>query len=338
LGYCYTTKLKKGALKVNKTGRAIAGFLMLLAPGFIHAEGFDHHWSIDTALGITYGQARELVYQKTGSKDLMSELVWPQEGLIYYGTSLHYNYGKEAFSGFYTNLGVRFGFYMQSGTITDKDWLNADANGYFLTNFSAHDAISEHSQWVDASVGYGFTPFSKVIIRTGITASIMNLHWIARDGYTQYDPKNSDPPIPWSSSFPKVPVYGTGIGYWQNWVSIAPTLELLWQTTERLSLLAGVSLYGLNSCSDQDDHYLRLLQFTEKLAGGYGVEPKVSVAYQLTQNLSLGLTASWRFITGLRGNTTVMVIGSGTQDGPYADTAGAAYSVARGELFIRLSY
>jgi outer membrane protease len=133
-------------------------------------------------------------------------------------------------------------------------------------------------------------------------------------------------------------VYGTGIGYWQNWVSIAPTLELLWQTTERLSLLAGVSLYGLNSCSDQDDHYLRLLQFTEKLAGGYGVEPKVSVAYQLTQNLSLGLTASWRFITGLRGNTTVMVIGSGTQDGPYADTAGAAYSVARGELFIRLSY
>jgi outer membrane protease len=303
------------------------------------AEPDRHHWSIDNSLGLTYGHARELVYQYTGSKDLMSELVWPQEGLIYYGTSLQYNYGKRAFAGFYTTLSVRFGFSMQSGTITDKDWLGQDANGsYFLTHFSAHDAISEHTQWVDAAIGYGFMFSNSVVIRTGFSASLMNLHWIARDGYTQYGTNISEPYSPWSSSFPKVSIYGTGIAYWQNWLSLAPVLEILWQATDRLSLLAGSSLFILNSCSDQDDHYLRLYQFTEKMAGGFGLEPRLALTYQLVSNVSLGFDASWRYITGLRGNTTIMEIGSGIKDGPYADTAGADYSVGRAALYIRFSY
>jgi outer membrane protease len=269
----------------------------------------------------------------------MSELVWPQEGLIYYGTSLQYNYGKRAFAGFYTTLSVRFGFSMQSGTITDKDWLGQDANGsYFLTHFSAHDAISEHTQWVDAAIGYGFMFSNSVVIRTGFSASLMNLHWIARDGYTQYGTNISEPYSPWSSSFPKVSIYGTGIAYWQNWLSLAPVLEILWQATDRLSLLAGSSLFILNSCSDQDDHYLRLYQFTEKMAGGFGLEPRLALTYQLVSNVSLGFDASWRYITGLRGNTTIMEIGSGIKDGPYADTAGADYSVGRAALYIRFSY
>lgn len=303
------------------------------------AEPDRHHWSIDNSLGLTYGHARELVYQYTGSKDLMSELVWPQEGLIYYGTSLQYNYVKRAFAGFYTTLSVRFGFSMQSGTITDKDWLCPDGS-YFLTHFSAHDAISEHSQWVDAALGYGFMLSDSVVIRTGFSASLMNLHWIAQDGYIQYGPNTSNwsSNIPWSSSFPKIPIYGTGIAYWQNWLSLAPVLEVLWQATDRLSLLAGSSLFILNSCSDQDDHYLRLYQFTEKMAGGFGLEPRLALTYQLVSNVSLGFDASWRYITGLRGNTTIMEIGSGIKDGPYADTAGADYSVGRAALYIRFSY
>ncbi|HON13696.1 MAG TPA: omptin family outer membrane protease [Treponema sp.] len=301
------------------------------------AEPDRHHWSIDNSLGLTYGHARELVYQDTGSKDLMSELVWPQEGLLFYGTSIQYNYGKSAFAGFYTTLSVRFGFSMQSGTITDKDWLCPDGS-YFLTHFSAHDAISEHSQWVDAALGYGFILSDSVVIRTGFSASLMNLHWIARDGYTQYGSNTSESYSPWSSSFPKIPIYGTGIAYWQNWLSLAPVLEVLWQATDRLSVLAGSSLFILNSCSDQDDHYFRLDQFTEKMAGGFGLEPRLALTYQLVSNISLGFDASWRYITGLRGNTTIMEIGSGITDGPYADTAGADYSVGRAALYIRFSY
>ncbi|MCA1950510.1 MAG: omptin family outer membrane protease, partial [Treponema sp.] len=280
-----------------------------------------------------------------GSKDLLSELVWPLEGLVYYGTVLHYNYGKRPYTGFYGNISVRFGFYMQSGTITDKDWLGKDANGnYFLTNFSAHEAMNEHSQWLDTTLGYGFSLTPSLIFRTGITASMMNLHWIARNGYTQYAQQDSNPPIPWSNDFPKVPFYGTGIGYWQNWVSIAPIVELRWQALPGLSLQAGTAVYVLNSCNDQDDHYYPdpdtglPRQFTEKMAGGIGIEPSLGVASVLGKNLSLGLEASWRFITGLRGSTTIMEIGSGDVLGPYADTAGADYSVARLALVLTAQY
>lgn len=322
---------------MNRVKQGCIGFLVIFLTGFIYAGDQQHHWNIENSLGITYGHARELVYQYSGSPALMSELVWPLEGLIYTGTALQYSYGERPLSGFFSTLAVRFGFTMKSGTITDRDWLNYNANGYFLTNYSAHDAISEHSQWVDFSLGYGFPVLNRFIIRTGLSASFMNLHWTARDGYIQYDPNNSDPPIPWSPSFPKVPVYGTGIAYWQSWVSLAPTLELLWQTTERLAVTSAVSVYVLNSCSDRDDHYLRLFQFTEKMAGGYGIEPKLSATYQLTRSLSLGLEAAWRFITGLRGNTSIMEIGSGTKAGPYADTAGADYSVGGAALFVRLA-
>lgn len=305
------------------------------------AEGNRHYWSIDNSLGVTLGYARELVYQYTGSKDLLSELVWPLEGLVYYGTALDYNYGALRNTGIYTNLAVRFGFYMPSGTITDKDWLNGDANGYFLTNFSAHDAISENTQWVDATVGYGLPLADVLIIRAGLTGAIMNLHWTARDGYIQYGPNTGDDYdtfIPWDSSFPKVATYGTGMAYWQNWVSLAPVLEVLWQATPRLSLRGGTSIYILNSCSDQDDHYLRLLQFTEIMAGGLGFEPRLSAVYGLTNTLVLGFEASWRYISGLRGNTKIMEIGSGYSEGPYADIAGTDYSVARCAFTVSARY
>jgi outer membrane protease E len=319
-------------------------FLLLISlyPITVIAEQPRHHWSIENSLGFTYGHARELVYQYPGSPDLLSELVWPLEGLLYYGTSLTFSYGKSPMAGFYSTLGVRFGFFMQSGTITDKDWLNADTNGYFLTNFSAHDAISEHSQWVDATIGYGFIVSDRFIIRTGLTASFMNLHWTARDGYIQYGSntgQNTSSYVPWSSSFPKVPVYGTGIAYWQNWVSIAPTLEVLWLVDNRLSLTAAASVYVLNSCNDQDDHYLRELplQFTEHVSGGFGIEPKLTVSYRLVSNISVGIEGTWRYITGLRGNTSTMEIGSGMTGGPYADLAGTDYSVGSCAVFVRFT-
>lgn len=316
-------------------------FLATLISGLISAEENRYYWSIDSSFGVTYGQARELVYQYTGSKDLMSELVWPLEGLVYYGTALNYSYGERPYTGFYGNISVRFGFYMQSGTITDKDWLNADANGYFLTNFSAHEAISEHSQWIDASIGYGFSLTPSLIFRTGITASVMNLHWIARNGYIQYGSNTGNDTstyVPWSSSFPKEPIFGTGIAYWQNWLSIAPTAEMRWQALPELSLQVGAAVYLLNSCNDQDDHYFRMTQFTEKMAGGIGVEPSLGAAYSLGSNLSIGLEATWRFITGLRGNATIMEIGSGSTLGPYADTAGVDYSVAHLTLVLTAQY
>lgn len=324
-----------------RTFLAVLAFLGIVITGTVFTEENRYFWSIDTSVGFTYGHARELVYQYTGSKDLLSELVWPLEWLVYYGTALHYNYGKRPYTGFYGNLSVRFGLSMQSGTITDKDWLNYDTNGYFLTNFSAHEAMSEHSQWLDASLGYGFSLTPSLILRTGITASVMNLHWIARNGYIQYGSNTGDDTtsyIPWASSFSKEPVYGTGIGYWQNWVSLAPAAELRWDPIPGLSLQAGTAVYLLNSCSDQDDHYLRLAQFTEKMAGGIGVEPSLGVASVLGKNLSLGLEASWRFITDLRGSTTIMKIGSGDILGPYADTAGSDYSVARLALVLTARY
>ncbi|AEJ20624.1 omptin family outer membrane protease [Gracilinema caldarium] len=318
--------------------------LHLLCPALGTAEEASLYWSIENSLGLTYGHARELVYQDSGLPDLLSELVWPLEGLLYYGTSLTFSYGKSPMAGFYSRLDVRFGFTMQSGTITDKDWLgyNTATNSYFLTHFSAHDAISEHSQWVDATIGYGFMVSDRFIIRTGLTASFMNLHWTARDGYIQYGSnigQNNSSYVPWSSSFPKDPVYGTGIAYWQNWVSIAPTLEVLWLVDNRLTLTAAASVYVLNSCNDQDDHYLRELplQFTEHVNGGFGIEPKLTVSYRLVSNISVGIEGAWRYITRLRGNTSIMEIGSGTTGGPYTDLAGTDYSVGSCAVFVRFT-
>ncbi|MFQ3546904.1 MAG: omptin family outer membrane protease [Termitinemataceae bacterium] len=293
--------------------------------------------SVDTMAGLSWGRARELVFQYTGSPELMSELIWPLEGLAFWGSRLTLTYGKIANSGFYSHFSVRFGLTQQTGTMTDKDWMGSNGDGtYFLTHFSAHNAISEHSQWLDIALGYGLPLTETLVLRTSVEAAIMNLHWTARDGYTQYGPNGSNTTdfTSWSPTFPKEPIYGTGIGYWQSWVSVAPALDLLWVPTSPFTIRGGAAIFVLNACSDQDDHYLRLLQFTETMSGGFGFDLRCSIVYRFRRDLALGFETLWRSIIGLRGNTTIMEIGNGSTSGPYRDTSGADYSVIHGALYL----
>lgn len=317
----------------------------------LNAQGLPRGLRIDSMTGILWGHAEELVYANTGSSSLLSQLVWPVEALFYQGSNLSYVSDDFGRFGFFTDLSVKFGFPGLTGTVTDKDWISP--NNSFLTNFSAHDSHSESALLVDFKLGYSFPLNRYLVIQPFLSYASMNFRWTARDGYLQYGPNTGSPTpytTPWSSSFPQVPVYGTGMAYQQIWSFLSFGLDLGWNFLPRWTLYAGMGFSPGAACWDQDDHFLRLLQFNENLSGGYGLEPQIRLVFAGSTRIDFSLSLSYRYIQGLRGDSYFQGIGvsgdtytigsytydMGTVYGPIKDSAGVSYQAWDGAFTVSI--
>ena len=324
--------------------------LLGLPLGNLSAQGVPKGLRVDSITGFLWGHAEELVYQETGSPTLLSQLVWPLEGLFYQGSKLSYVSDDFGRFGFFTDLSLKFGFPGLTGTVTDKDWMSP--NGSYLTNYSAHDSHSEAALLVDFKLGYSFPLSRFLVLQPFLSYSSMDFRWTARDGFLQYGTYDSGSNTygPWDPSLPKTSVYGTGMAYEQRWSFLAFGLDLGWNFLPRWTLTAGLGFIPGAACWDQDDHFLRLLQFNENLYGGYGLEPQVRLVFGGSKRIDLSLSVSYRYIQGLRGDSYFQGIGIsgdtytmgsytyavGTVYGPIKDSAGVSYQAWDGAFTVSI--
>lgn len=272
--------------------------------------------------GILYGKSKELVYTYADSDVLLSRLDWVMEPLFYWGMRVDLAYTLSGQNGPFAGFGLKSGIPAMTGTMTDTDWLNYDG---VKTHFSAHDCHTEQAFFFDARAGWSFAAGRAITLRAFVDVEYARFRWTARDGYLQYAPAYTA----WTSSIEKIPVYGTGIAYEQEWLFAGVGLEAAWQASDRLRLTASCTAFPLVACEDQDDHYLREvpLQFNDSLRGGYAVEPRLECAFRLTESSVIAFHGAYRLAAGLRGDVQIMEIGTGSFIGYEENTAGAELNV-----------
>jgi len=280
-------------------------------------------FSLTPALGFLWGRAEELVFQKalqSNSSPYISQLLWDFKPLVYVGIELEYGlrYPLER-NGFHTNLSLKYGLPLSTGTMENRDWLSSTGN--YLTNYSQHDAFSRSSLgdlfsgygtfMADLSAGYSWAFINRIWLRAYGHLSYMRFAWMSRDGYTQYGP--NDPGgsafVPWSPEFPKIPYSGRAIGYTQNWVTFAPGMAGGIRITDYFSLslfaLCTPLLYG--EC--KDEHFSRDFVFMDYLLGGLYFRGGGKVNYTLHRRVTFTFSGSFMNLSKARGNEVVFYRG-----------------------------
>jgi outer membrane protease len=311
----------------NRAALIAAAFILAsAAPARAESAPTPYTLELGASTGFLYGVSKELVYAAPGSDTLLSELDWAMEPLFYWGLRIDLRPARALTTGFVARLSLRSGFAGYAGTMTDTDWLNG---GGEKTHFSAHDSYVEQALLADLLVGWTFPLRRALELRPYAGVGYMHFRWTARDGYAQYTAKDPVSGLydEWSSSLPKTSIYGTGIGYEQIWFLPYLGAELAWHASDRWSLAGSLSVAPWAVCADQDDHYLRSLQFNETSSGGFAVEPRLEAALKLTDRTTLSFAGSYRFISGLRGDVTISDIGTNSATYEEEDTAGVEYSV-----------
>jgi outer membrane protease len=189
------------------------------------------------------------------------------------------------------------------GIMTDSDFLNGEGT---KTHFSQSDGYSEGLIILDARLGWNFDVGAEETFTAKLFPYIefqyLHFKWSARDGYLQYPPETAPPYTPWSASEPKVPVYGTGIIYQQDYyipaVGFMGTIPL----SKSVSVTASLSFSPYLWCNDVDNHVLRLIDFYTNMQGGFMLEPRASLTVKLTPRIGFTVDALYRYIAQLTGD------------------------------------
>ncbi|MFP3043016.1 omptin family outer membrane protease [Treponema primitia] len=305
--------------------------------------------SLATGAGVLLGQSEEIVYKNSNTDNKLSQLLWDLKPLVYIGTALSFSRANPlAGLGAVTDLSVKFGLPLLSGTMEDRDW--QDSNPDLLTNFSSHDAYIQGAMLLDFSGGIAIPIVSRVVIKVLASFSYMRFSWIARDGYAQYNESG------WNSSLPKTYSQGTGISYDQEWLILSPGLGLFWPFYRSLNLDFRFFISPLIFANDLDNHFFRdpnafgdgdifrakkserYLQFTDHTRDGIYLEPSLNLTFSPNPYLSLLFHGSWRYISGVRGDTYTLKTGPNTTT-PFKDpnSAGVGYSAFDLGLFLKIA-
>ncbi|WP_232616799.1 omptin family outer membrane protease [Treponema primitia] len=280
--------------------------------------------SLSTGTGVLLGQSEEIVYKYSKKDDKLSQLNWDLNPLVYLGSALSFSRADPlAGLGVAADLSVKFGLPILSGTMEDRDWHDSSVSTSYddprLTNFSSHDAYIQGAMLLDVSGGISIPIAAEVVIKAMLSVSYMRFSWIAQDGYLEYMQDG------WDKKY----LQGTGITYDQNWLILSPELGLFWPFHQVLTLDFRFFISPLIFASNTDTHINKNVQYSDIIQGGLYLEPYLDLSFSSNQNLSLVLHGSWRYITGTRGDTYLLMIGSSSnlfQKNPDGIRAGASYS------------
>jgi outer membrane protease len=293
--------------------------------------------------GVMLGVAREFVY--SGSY-VVSELDWPLLPAVFVGAALDMTTGV----GFIATLEAQAAVPTPSGTMTDSDFLNGDG---VKTHYSQSDTTLTGAVILSAQAGWAIPlPVNQPITLLAffLQFEFMQFNFAASNGYLQYPPAGQSSPnyTPWSPSTPKVPIYGTGIIYTQNYLIPALGLKGSVLATDNLTVNFSVAFSPYLWCFDIDTHIFRYDTFYDSLRGGLMIEPRLSAALRITPRATLSLDALYRHISGLTGDTTAVGMGvPGTGGTPvidqppgqatsYPNSAGASFDAV--SISVVLSY
>jgi outer membrane protease len=285
--------------------------------------------TVAAGAGIMYGTAKEFAREGTFA---ISELDWAMQPLFFVENSLE----LRALGGLHASLKVRSGLPMQSGIISDSDWLNYAYNGDTnKTNFSQSNCFTERAILVDVSIGWEFQLGSGFSFEPFTSFGYMSWEWTARDGYLQYPAGwfSSTPPSPpypdWSPSQPQIPIYGTGIIYSQTYWIPAIGFRLGYRPAEKWRLAFSLAISPYVYCIDKDVHIFTGAEYTDTMGGGWMIEPELSTELHISERAVLSAGASYRHIAGLVGDDSQTFTGADYSGAP-APTPGTQHVFSNG--------
>jgi outer membrane protease len=285
-----------------------------------------------------YGTAYEILYQDSSSEDYRSELRWELKPLWYLGLKVSFGPGDILRRwGITAELAVKAGLPMKTGTMEDRDWLPSTVPGS-LTNFSSHDNKTRAAVLVDLDFAFSLPFKGRFFFKPLLSLDYVFLNMEARNGYIQYGPNRPSasrtaPYEPWSSSWEKEPMTGSGITYIQHWILLSPGIGL-GAALGRVTLGASFKITPAILCIAIDNHLLWDTVFTDYMAGGLALEPALDISMELTKNMSAGLAASYRYVVKTRGNTGVDEKGKDAYIVPNA--GGSGLRLFDGGLYFRV--
>jgi outer membrane protease len=292
---------------------------------------YPYTFSISSSVGFKYGQAEEIVYKNSSSDTLLSQLLWDMKPVLYWGMELDFSQRYPmSRTGFFVNAALQAVIPARSGKMEDRDWL---ASGDVLSHLSVHDNYTEEGWFFDFTSGISIPLNRWLRVKAFAGLSLMNLRWLAREGYLQYASGSGA----WNSFLPKVPVYGPIIYYYQNWLIFSPGVSAHFSVFSRFNIGLYFKIGPVIFCDDLDEHFERNLQFTELMYGGLMIEPKLEFILSMYERIDISLDVSYRFIKGPRGDTEVRnTQTNGVQNSK--NSGGAAYYCLDTGLSVKLRF
>jgi outer membrane protease len=298
---------------------------------------FPYTFSAAPALGALLGRAEEIVYQDAGGDAKLSHILWDILPVVYAGFSLDCSpIDPWRRWGFFGEVKVKWGLpLMKTGIMEDRDWQDP-ADPSVMTDYSKHDAHTKGVFLLDAAFGLSapirlpplIPAVSALRVKGFIGFSLMYHSWSAENGYGEYQ------------NLGNYAFYGPVISYQQVWYILTPGIAVEIPFLSRFSAELGFQISPLVWCVAQDHHLTRHdfghqeqhLFFQDVMDYGLFLEPQARFAFTPLPRLSLALSGAWRFIQGVRGDTSITYTGlyrSSSPAEPRIDynTGGAGYSV-----------
>lgn len=223
----------------------------------------------------------------------------------------------------------KFAIPMLTGHMEDRDWMAQDNE---LSHFSKSNTKIQSAVLLDASFGSSYTLniTDQHSLRFSLmgTVSIMNYSWRGFGGYYQYASGNS----PWDSSLEKKYWKNeeTVIDYSQNWVVMSPGIKIDYDFLKQFTLSIGFNISPSIKLTAVDNHVKTGVTWTDSPTGGLFTDTRFTFKWQALTNMNLQFNASYRNISGSRGNDSADA-GSNIIEGPpdghtdYGNISGAGY-------------
>jgi outer membrane protease len=289
----------------NITGFAIFVIICCGAPFVSAQETWEapYAFSVSYRFGFLYGQAEELVYPADTKAELLSELLWDINPVLYNGLLLDFSSADPLKKpAFFSSLSLKFGIPGQSGKMEDRDWQSKENTA--LTNFSSHDNVVRELFFLDARAGYSFPLVRFLLIKPFINVSYMRFRFSGMDGYYiyarlengKYDPINDNPDTGEFS--------GKVINYTQEWLNAAPGLSLGLYFLDHYLAELSFQITPLVFCSGLDEHLVQSKkQYRDQMQGGLFLEAGAQYTFSPVKWFSFSVECSWRYATGAKGNS-----------------------------------
>ena len=272
-------------------------------------------FSVSPLAGTIWGQGEEILFKYRDRDQRISELLWDLKPLFYVGMAADVG-PSDPFrgSGFSAAASAKFGVPMRTGIMEDRDWQYMDNDR--LTNYSQHDANTQSAVLTDVSLGYSFMLSSFLALRFFGEFSYMHFNWMAEDGFIQYLPTDDNgnilPGQTWTPNIPKIPIYGPGIRYIQDWYILTPGLSLSARFSEFLGAGINIRYTPLVFGNDRDDHLFGMRIFSGEFRYGQYLDGGANLTLSPSDRLDFSVLGSFRHISGMRGENTVLIGGIGS--------------------------
>ncbi|MDR1506908.1 MAG: omptin family outer membrane protease [Treponema sp.] len=325
---------------------AIIGVFVILIPGFLCAEGEKKPprvFSVNTELGVIYGTSYEILYDGSFSDRYLSELQWNIKPLFFAGLSVEFAPRDilEQLS-FFAGLEIKSGLPMETGVVEDRDWFpRVPAAPGALTHFSSHENRTKAAFLADLAAGVSFPLGRITALKLSAVFSYMFFKYEAWNGYYQYgsngDKDTGDDCVPWEPGFARFPLPGLVMDYTQHWFILYPAVTLVVRE-RRVSFSISVAVSPAVLCVAFDNHFLRHFLTHEIMYGGIFFEPEARLGFSITDSLVLGISASYRYIGGTRGNSFYTDTASGADTPWMKDVSGAGYRAFQGKVVFKIGF